>query len=82
MNQIATPNSVAARDRAALNHPMTDLQRHEADGPIVVTRGDGVRVCDEDGRAFVEGVSGPYRRLPRHHRRLVERIRLADAQAG
>jgi 4-aminobutyrate--pyruvate transaminase len=58
MNQIASPNSLAARDRAALIHPMTDLQRHEADGPVVITRGDGVRVWDEDGRAYIEGVSG------------------------
>jgi 4-aminobutyrate--pyruvate transaminase len=28
---------------------MTDLQRHEAEGPLIITRGDGVGVFDEDG---------------------------------
>ena len=58
MDQIAGPNSISARDRAALIHPMTDLQRHQAEGPVVITRGDGVRVFDESGAAYIEGVSG------------------------
>ena len=58
MDQIPARNSLSARDRAALIHPMTDLQRHEAEGPLVITGGDGVRVRDEDGRSYIEGVSG------------------------
>jgi|SRR5271157_4772894 len=58
MDQIVAPNSLSARDRAALIHPMTDLQRHEAEGPLAIMRGDGVRVYDEDGNAYIEGVSG------------------------
>jgi 4-aminobutyrate--pyruvate transaminase len=58
MNQIATPNSLSARDRATLIHPMTDLIRHEAEGPITITRGDGVRVFDDEGKSYIEGVSG------------------------
>jgi 4-aminobutyrate--pyruvate transaminase len=58
MNQITAPNSLAARDQASLIHPMTDLQRHAAEGPITITRGDGVRVFDEDGKSYIEGVSG------------------------
>ena len=62
MDQIAgtsaTPNSNRARDLAYLLHPMTHLGLHEKDGPLVVVRGDGVHVVDEDGRRFIEGVSG------------------------
>lgn len=51
-------NSDSARDRAFVIHPMTDLQRHDREGPLVITRGEGVRVYDEDGNAYLEGVSG------------------------
>jgi 4-aminobutyrate--pyruvate transaminase len=51
-------NSNSVRDRAALIHPMTDLQRHAAEGPLVITRGAGVEVEDDQGQRYVEGVSG------------------------
>jgi 4-aminobutyrate---pyruvate transaminase len=46
------------RDRAALLHPMTDLVRHAGEGPLTIVRGEGVRVEDEDGKSYIEGVSG------------------------
>jgi 4-aminobutyrate--pyruvate transaminase len=52
------PNSSSARDRAYLLHPMTDLVRHQQEGPLVLAKGDGVHVLDEAGRRFIEGVSG------------------------
>jgi 4-aminobutyrate---pyruvate transaminase len=52
------PNSSSARDRAYLLHPMTDLVRHQQEGPLVLAKGDGVHVLDETGRRFIEGVSG------------------------
>ena len=55
---VNLPNSASARDRAALIHPMTDLQRHDREGPLVVTRGEGVRIEDEEGKTYIEGVSG------------------------
>jgi 4-aminobutyrate--pyruvate transaminase len=52
------PNSASARDRAFVLHPMTNLVQHAAEGPLIVTRGDGVHIVDEQGRRFIEGVSG------------------------
>jgi 4-aminobutyrate--pyruvate transaminase len=52
------PNSLSARDRAALLHPMTDLVRHAEEGPLTIVRGEGVRVEDEEGRSYIEAVSG------------------------
>jgi 4-aminobutyrate--pyruvate transaminase len=52
------PNSMAARDRASLLHPMTNLQLHDAEGPLVIARGDGVYVEDDAGNRYLEGVSG------------------------
>ncbi len=55
---LDAPNSLSARDRGSLLHPMTDLVRHEKEGPLVIERGDGVFVTDDDGKRYIEGVSG------------------------
>jgi 4-aminobutyrate---pyruvate transaminase len=52
------PNSTNRRDRDALLHPMTHLGLHAAEGPLVIARGDGVRVIDDAGNSYIEGVSG------------------------
>jgi len=51
-------NSLSRRDAAVLLHPYTDARANEADGPLVIVRGEGVRVYDEDGRDYIEGMSG------------------------
>ena len=52
------PNSAAARDIAHTLHPYTDLVAHEEAGPLVIARGKGIRVWDEDGREYIESVAG------------------------
>ena len=52
------PNSAAARDIAYYVHPQTDLRRHQADGPLIFSRGEGVYVIDERGDRYMETVSG------------------------
>lgn len=52
------PNSPAARDVAAVLHPFTDLKAHEEDGPFIIDRGGGVYVTDENGKTYIEGMSG------------------------
>ena len=37
------PNSAIARDIAYAVHPYTNLKRHLETGPLVITRGEGVR---------------------------------------
>jgi 4-aminobutyrate--pyruvate transaminase len=39
-------------------HPYTNLKVHEEKGPIVITRGEGVRVFDDAGKAYIEGLAG------------------------
>ncbi len=58
MTLASRANSLSARDRATLLHPMTDLVRHALEGPLTIVRGDGVRVEDEEGRTYIEAVSG------------------------
>jgi 4-aminobutyrate--pyruvate transaminase len=51
-------NSAAARDIANVLHPYTDLEAHQQVGPVVITRGKGVRVWDETGKEYIESASG------------------------
>ncbi len=51
-------NSLASRDIAALVHPYTNLKVHQTDGPLVITRGDGVTIFDETGKSYIEGMAG------------------------
>jgi len=51
-------NSNAARDIASVLHPYTDLQVHQTVGPMVMTRGEGVRVWDDGGKEYIEAVAG------------------------
>ena len=58
MNAPIRPNSAAARDIANVLHPYTDLKMHSEVGPIVITRGEGVRVWDDTGKEYIESVAG------------------------
>ncbi|MFC1673192.1 aspartate aminotransferase family protein [Pseudomonadota bacterium] len=52
------PNSTAAKDVKNLLHPYSNLKAHQDSGPLVMVRGEGVRVFDEDGNAYLETMSG------------------------
>ena len=51
-------NSAAARDVANVLHPYTDLKTHQEVGPVVISRGKGVRVWDDAGKEYIESVAG------------------------
>ena len=52
------PNSFGARDRASLLHPYTNLRAHERAEPLVITRGEGVTVFDDQGNGYLEAMAG------------------------
>jgi 4-aminobutyrate--pyruvate transaminase len=52
------PNSAAARDIAVALHPYTDLVTHQEVGPMIMSKGQGVHVFDEDGKEYIEAVAG------------------------
>ena len=58
MNPPPRANSAAARDIANVLHPNTDLKMHLETGPVVITRGEGVRVFDDTGKGYIEAVAG------------------------
>ncbi|WP_029010651.1 aspartate aminotransferase family protein [Azospirillum halopraeferens] len=53
----AMGNSAASRDKAYVLHPYTNLKVHETAGPLIVERGRGVRVWDDAGKEYIEGLA-------------------------
>lgn len=51
-------NSVGSRDRANHLHSFTNLRLHAEKPAFVIERGEGVFVIDEDGKRYLEGMSG------------------------
>jgi len=51
-------NSNAARDIATVLHPYTDLKSHQEIGPLVISKGKGVRVWDDAGKDYIESMAG------------------------
>jgi 4-aminobutyrate--pyruvate transaminase len=54
------PNSPYARDIATHVHPQTNMRAHEAVGPLVIDRGEGVFLIDIEGRRMLDGMAGLY----------------------
>lgn len=55
---MSRPNSTAARDIAHQLHPYTNAVRHAEIGPIVMERGEGIYVFDDQGKRYIEGLGG------------------------
>ena len=55
---IDRPNSLAARDIAYYFHPATNARRHEKIGPMMIERGEGIYVYDDQGKQYIEGLAG------------------------
>jgi 4-aminobutyrate---pyruvate transaminase len=51
-------NSAAARDIAFHFHSYTNAKKNEAEGSLVLASGKGIYVYDENGKAYLEGLSG------------------------
>ncbi len=54
----SAPNSFGARDRATVLHPYTNLRAHECADPLIITRGEGVTVFDDQGNGYLEAMAG------------------------
>lgn len=48
----------AARDHAYYVHPYTNLAAHQHERPLVIARGEGVHVIDQDGKRYLEAMAG------------------------
>ena len=52
------PGSLAARDVAAVLHPMINLGVLEEKGPLMISRAKGVYIWDDQGKQYIEGLAG------------------------
>src|SRR5437764_9690706 len=51
-------SNAQTRDVESLLHPYTNLVRLRETGPLVIERGEGVRVYDDRGKDYIEGLAG------------------------
>jgi len=58
MNEIILPNSLARRDIAVHLHSQTNPKYFEEHGPLVVSRGEGVYVFDDNGKRYIDAMAG------------------------
>ncbi len=52
------PNSNTARDIKYHIHPHTNFRQHEQTGSLVLERGEGVYVYDDEGKKYLEAMAG------------------------
>ena len=52
------PISLRAADIACQLHPHSNFAAHERTGPLVMTRGQGIHVYDDQGKEYIEAMSG------------------------
>ena len=50
--------NLQTRDVETLIHPYTNLAAFRETGPLIIERGEGVRLYDVDGKDYIEGMSG------------------------
>ena len=55
---ILQGNSMASRDARSMIHPYTNLSVHEQTGPMIINRGKGIYVYDDNGKEYIEGLAG------------------------
>jgi 4-aminobutyrate--pyruvate transaminase len=58
MTIAPTFSAAAQRDRTYHLHPSSNLRAVQNEGPLVITRGEGVYVFDEHGHRYLEGMAG------------------------
>jgi 4-aminobutyrate---pyruvate transaminase len=51
-------SNAQTRDVQSILHPYTNLVKLRETGPLIIERGKGVRVFDESGKDYIEGMAG------------------------
>ncbi len=55
---MSTLSNAAIRDIETVIHPYTNLDAFRKTGPLIIDRGEGIRVFDTDGNDYIEGMAG------------------------
>jgi 4-aminobutyrate--pyruvate transaminase len=51
-------NTLRDADLTYTLHPYTNLVAHDSKGPLIAVRGEGVRIYDDAGKDYIEGMAG------------------------
>ena len=71
--KLSNQSPLIAEDIAHHLHPRTDWRANEAVGPLLITRADGCEIIDNEGKRYIEGMSGLWcAALGFNHPRLAE----------
>jgi len=55
---MSTLSNAAIRDIETVIHPYTNLDAFRKTGPLILDRGEGIRVWDTEGNEYIEGMAG------------------------
>ena len=55
---MSVNTAAARRDQSFHLHPSTNLRAVQREGPLVIARGEGVYVYDDEGARYIEGMAG------------------------
>ena len=55
---MSVKSIVQERDLDSIFHPMSDMSALHKDGPLMIVRGEGVHVYDENDNQYIDGLSG------------------------
>lgn len=58
MNIAEKPNTAESRDITYHLHGYTNAKKHEEIGPLVIERGEGIYVYDNQGKQYIEAMAG------------------------
>ena len=75
-------NSAAARDIASVLLPFTELKTHLQTGPVVITRGEGVRVLDNFSTGLRDNIKPNMSKIELVEGDIRDRAALDKAMAG
>ncbi|MBI1262692.1 MAG: aminotransferase class III-fold pyridoxal phosphate-dependent enzyme [Rhizobiales bacterium] len=51
-------SNAATRDIETVIHPYTNLDAFRSSGPMIIERGEGIHVFDNEGKKYIEGMAG------------------------
>lgn len=54
---MSIQNSSAVRDIASIIHPYTNLDKHQTRGPLIMDKGEGIYLFDDQGHKYLDGMS-------------------------
>lgn len=72
------PATLAALDFSHVWHPFTQMKEWADETPLIITEGQGVRLRDQEGRWYLDGVSSLWVNVHGHRRPEIDRAILAQ----